>query len=66
MDTATAAGMSDPDRNKWFRRRWSEPPEAARSRLPKTPEPDKALEQIGSTLREQWRRERARQSRGFK
>ena len=66
MDPATAAAMSDPDRNPRFRRRWTEPPGIAKSNRPRTPEPDKALEQAGSAVREQWRHERARQSPGFK
>ena len=56
MDAATAAEMSDPDRNKWFRRRWTEPPHLAECRRPRTPEPNQDVEPIGAALREQWRR----------
>ena len=64
MDAATAAAMSDPDRNKWFRRRWSEPPDVAECRQPRTPEPNQDVEQIGAALREQWRGERKALRRG--
>ena len=56
MDAASAAAMSDPDRNPWFRRRWSEPSDIVQRRQG-PPEPNEALDQIGSALREQWRRE---------
>jgi hypothetical protein len=55
VDTATAAGMSDPDRNGNFRRRWSEPmPRQPRA----VPEPlgHCSLELLGRELRYSWRR----------
>jgi len=64
MDAATAAAMSDPDRNKWFRRRWadsSHPPKQAPGR---SPQPPAALELTGYALLEQWRSERARHAGG--
>jgi len=36
MDAASAAAMSDPDRNQHFRRRWVEPPEHPAVTLPRT------------------------------
>ena len=62
MDAATAAAMSDPERNPAFRRRWQEactpplPPDA------KALVAQDALELTGRELLEQWRRERG--SRG--
>jgi hypothetical protein len=59
MDAATAAAMSDPERNPAFRRRWQEigtPPQ------PHDDAPQRAqdaLELTGRELLEQWRRERA-------
>ncbi len=60
MDPARAAAMSDPDLNRWFRRRWAEratrPPAAASraDRFHPTPE------QIGLDLMESRRQERNR------
>jgi hypothetical protein len=63
MDAATAA-MRDPDRNRWFRRRWcDEPHGTARSGLAAL-RPGKAVELTGRELLEQWRRKRARQKAG--
>ena len=58
MEAASYAAMSDPDRNRWFRRRWTEPPDVAKSRQQQKPEPQ-ASEQIGSAMRERWCHERA-------
>ncbi len=64
MDPARAAAMSDPELNRWFRRRWVElstlpAPAASRAdRAHATPE------QIGLHLREVWRQERASGQKG--
>jgi hypothetical protein len=65
MDTATAAAMSDPERNPAFRRRWQDGPRAPRwSSPPAVVEPGDAVELTGRELLERWRRERAwRESR---
>ena len=55
MDAATAAAMSDPDRNKWFRRRWSEPPQSP-ARTTSPGQPTGPVELTGYALLEQWRR----------
>jgi hypothetical protein len=57
MDAAAAAAMSDPDRNRWFRRRWSEAP-VRRNRQPGS-ETAYGLELTGRELLEMWRREMA-------
>ena len=66
MGAATAAAMSDPDGNGWFRRRCREPgpsarrPTASAERLPPAAAPDQdPVEQTGRALLEAWRRERA-------
>ena len=62
MDAATAAAMSDPERNPAFRRRWQD------TKTPLQPHEDSpqraqdVVELTGRDLLEQWRRERA--SRG--
>ncbi|MBL6459398.1 hypothetical protein JMJ55_29205 [Belnapia sp. T6] len=58
MDAATAAAMSDPERNPAFRRRWQDvaSPSPALGR-PLAAQDD--LELTGRELLEQWRRERA-------
>jgi hypothetical protein len=59
MDAATAAAMSDPDRNPSFRRRWKD---ANTRQQPHVGEPNSerdALELTARELLEQWRRERA-------
>jgi hypothetical protein len=63
MDPAAAAAMSDPDRNKWFRRRWSEPLHVRKS-CPRTPDPEEALKETSSTIQEHWRRELVKRPRG--
>jgi hypothetical protein len=62
MDAATAAAMSDPERNPAFRRRWQDtyPPPQSSPSEPKS-EHD-ALDLTGRELLEQWRRERASQA----
>jgi hypothetical protein len=62
MDAATAAAVSDPDRKRWFRRRWSEPTPIRKTARPPTRDPDQTLVQIGSALREQWRQQQAAES----
>ena len=59
MDTARAAAMSDPDQNRWFRRRWVEAaPHAATERVAERgAELDVGL--LGPELLASWRRERA-------
>ena len=62
MDAATAAAMSDPERNPAFRRRWQEtctPPRQPHSEPPRTRD---ALELSAQKLLEKWRRERALQA----
>ncbi len=62
MDAATAATMSDPERNPKFRRRWQDPPPEPGW----TPPADLALEDAvaltGRELLEQWRRDRSRRA----
>ncbi len=60
MDAASAAAMSDPERNRWFRRRWVEPatiPPPAATRQDIVPQ---SLEATSLHLRETWRQERDR------
>ena len=66
MDAAAAAAMSDPDSNRWFRRRWREPgppayqPATPAERLPPAAAREQdPVEQTGRALLEAWRRERA-------
>jgi hypothetical protein len=57
MDAASAAAMSDPDRNPHFRRRWVQP--TARPRVvPVVQPPDGTLGAIGIALLKSWRRAR--------
>jgi hypothetical protein len=58
MDAATAAAMSDPERNPAFRRRWQD---AGTPPQPPTPKPDPKrdpLELAGHELLKQWRQDR--------
>jgi hypothetical protein len=55
MDAATAAAMSDPERNPAFRRRWQEVGAPRPPDQPQTAQDD--LELTGRELLEQWRRE---------
>jgi hypothetical protein len=58
MDTAAAAAMSDPERNRWFRRRWAE--RVVRRPDPAGPEQGTpGLDLLGRELLAAWRRERA-------
>jgi hypothetical protein len=58
MDPATAAAMSDPDRNRWFRRRWFEPSSAPPLRPEGPARPGDVVELTGYALLEHWRWER--------
>ena len=58
-DTASAAAMSDPDRNRWFRRRWDEPAclvHVASEAGP--PLPQDELASTGLALLHEWRQQR--------
>ena len=60
-DAASAAAMSDPDMNRWFRRRWVELPArgAAAARDADAPLPvDDELASTGVALLQEWRRSR--------
>ena len=52
--------MSDPVRNRWFRRRWHEPSPVSRWQPPGAIALACALELTGHELREMWRCEVAR------
>ncbi len=55
-DAASAAAMSDPTMNRWFRRRWSEPPWLAPSVQPaENAVVGDDLAQTGLALLEEWR-----------
>lgn len=58
MDAASAAAMSDPERNPAFRRRWQDQPGHLVHANAPAQKPDDAIEQTGRALLEQWRRER--------
>lgn len=65
-DAAAAAAMSDPENNRWFRRRWAEiavvPTTPASDGIAEggaTPPADDDLILAGQDLLWQWRRERA-------
>ena len=58
-DAATAAAMSDPDQNRWFRRRWVEKaPVVVQQEILAEPG-DVDLNLLGQKLLADWRRERA-------
>lgn len=61
MDAATAAAMSDPQRNPAFRRRWLEVDPLP---APRPPALDPVGELDGPALLAEWRRIRAQQGRG--
>lgn len=52
MDAATAAAMSDPERNPHFRRRWGQ---SAPRIMPNPVPPDSRLGALGLALLEAWR-----------
>jgi hypothetical protein len=58
MDAASAAAMSDRDRNRWFRRRWREPSPVSIRQARPAAGPPPAL--TGHELLEMWRQELAR------
>ena len=58
-DAAAAAAMSDPEQNRWFRRRWAEYEIAERRFEPVVHGPPQDFEVIGRELLAAWRRERA-------
>lgn len=58
-DAATAAAMSDPDQNRWFRRRWNEQEEIAAPEERIEPAPRIDLDLLGHELLLDWRRQRA-------
>ena len=60
MDAATAAAMSDPERNPAFRRRWQEAPDRPAAPHQPVQEPATSLERTGRELLDQWRQDRAR------
>jgi hypothetical protein len=64
MDAATAAAMSDPQRNPAFRRRWQEQPDHRAAAQAPLPIPEVALEVTGRALLELWRQERRRHEGG--
>ena len=59
MDAARAAAMSDPDQNRWFRRRWVEIAQDAPAECFVEPAPELDLHLLGQELLAAWRRERA-------
>ena len=60
MDAATAAAMSDPDENRWFRRRWVEVAALpVQINLCAEPFPEIDFGRLGHELLAAWRRERA-------
>ncbi len=63
-DAAAAAAMSDPERNRWFKRRWADADPALYPIEPESSPGPQSLELIGSELLAAWRRERANQEAG--
>ena len=63
-DAAAAAAMSDPEQNRWFRRRWAEhlPAHVLAEPAPLPATQDSEL--IGRELLAAWRRERAGREAG--
>jgi hypothetical protein len=59
MDAATAAAMSDPDRNTFFRRRWRETWVVVTAQPHPATDPAEGLELAGQDLLREWRLERA-------
>jgi hypothetical protein len=62
MDAASAAAMSDPDRNPHFRRRWQEPP--AKTTLDPPRPPAGALGPVGHALLDAWCRQQPQRDGG--
>lgn len=59
MDAATAAAMSDPESNRWFRRRRHKPLPPVQQLSPAAERDRDPVELTGRALLEEWRRERA-------
>jgi hypothetical protein len=57
MDAASAAAMSDPDNNRWFRRRWHDETTSQCSKMTWGAERAEAVEVTDRELLSQWRRE---------
>ncbi len=58
-NAAAAAAMSDPERNRWFRRRWAELPVAVAARESADVGPtDDGLALTGLALLQEWRKQR--------
>lgn len=57
-DAAAAAAMSDPEQNRWFKRRWSEHVPVQQPVEPAFPPATQDFELIGRELLAAWRRER--------
>jgi hypothetical protein len=62
MDAATAAAMSDPERNPLFRRRWQE--QLSEPVLPWPEEPDDDMEPTSHALLLRWRQAWVQRERG--
>jgi len=60
MYPARAAAMSDPEQNRWFRRRWAEPAKRPPPAVTLADRAHPTPEQIGLHLQEAWRQERDR------
>ena len=58
-DAAAAAAMSDPEQNRWFKRRWAEHGPVQSPSEPASPPATQDFELIGRELLAAWRRERA-------
>jgi hypothetical protein len=58
MDAATAAAMSDPERNPAFRRRWRDAGMPPQPPTPKSGSKQDAFELTGHELLKQWRQDR--------
>jgi hypothetical protein len=54
MEAAWAAEISDPERHRWFRRRWHEPMDEPTAPV----EAEHVITLSGQKLLRQWRRER--------
>jgi hypothetical protein len=64
MDPARAAAMSDPELNRWFRRRWAEPATRPPPSAPVLDPLHTTPEQVRLQLLETWRLERSHGQKG--
>ncbi len=64
MDAASAAAMSDPTMNRWFRRRWVTPDTAEAILVVQQPKLEDQLDLTGRQLLEAWRQARSAPHRG--